>query len=154
MTCSTSTIAATGVTWFDRCNWWSMLTCRAIRRARAASVPPRRLHSSAGCTESRATTRCTRTFWTSWVGRGGWQQNETDSRGQRGAIHGLKEREGRHVALACGSGGAHPVSLAHFTCTLFPIYNYLQHPRLRRWSHAIFCLYGQRALGRSSRRRL
>ena len=41
------------------------------------------------------------------------------------------------MPLACGSGCAHPVSLAHSTCALFPV------SRVRRWcavQHAIFRL--------------
>ena len=66
---STSAIALVWRTWFDSCRWWNLSTCRVNRttrrRASSASASPRRRHSSPERTESRATTRSFRTFWTS-----------------------------------------------------------------------------------------
>ena len=73
-----------------------------------------------------------------------------------------EKQEGRYVARACGSGCAHPVSLAHSMCALCPIScvcNMLVHDdgaphRTRSFASSAEVHDGHRALGHSTRRGL
>ena len=151
ITCSTSTIAVTRRTRFDRCRWWKRLPTGssghrgerqgslrypregcALRLGAQRVGRPRALPGPVGLRESG--------------GRGGRQQHETDSRGQGGAILCLEKRQGRYVAHACGSGCAHSVTQAHSPCSLFPLLtvcNILVCPAARDLLPLLHCFFGR-----------
>ena len=186
MTGSTSAIAHAWKMWFDRCRLWSTLACRAIRSVQMVVFAFLLSHQDNkgnfkgrfGISEEAAL--FAGTYWESGDhivcpdlfglresgGRDG-QYHEADSQGLRGVTPAPEKHEGRHVTLACGSGCAHPVSLAHSKCALATLSIVCLTSSLlttvRRAARDLVPLPhfpsvelrdGYRALGRSTQRRL